>query len=87
MPTDENLPASLDEIWQLTREHLHRENAGNLDEILTDIGNRVVDRRDEPEESAEQLLYQAWKAASPETRHQLAELWIRAVGHEEFPQE
>lgn len=79
-------PASLHEAWELTRTHLHEDRAQHLDSLLHDLGDQAVNGP-MPSEPADKFAYHAWKGATPESRRQLAQLWIRAVGHGEFEQE
>lgn len=85
--SQEQLPTSLREVWEMTRRRLSENDATGWDAELARIGDAVVATGQEPESMPEQMVWRAWKTASPEMRHQLAELWIKTVGHGEFPQE
>lgn len=76
-------PRDLEGLWQYTERRLRAGEAAHLDDHLVALGNGA-DAGTITDPAARWAL-SAWQNASPTERQRLAQLFIQAVGHEEFP--
>ncbi len=87
MASERQLPRSVEEVWKFTKDKFEAGDAAHLDGILVQIGNDVVatsKSRPRDASSGDQMVWDAWKDASPREQQRLAELFMRSVGHREF---
>lgn len=83
MLMDSHQEPSIEDVWQLTRDHFASKDAANLDETLIAMGNQRLDGS-VPVTPEERLVYAAWSTGSASDRRRLAHLFMRTVGHQEF---
>ena len=77
---------SIDALERLVRDALASGRGAGLDRRLVAMGDHAAAGAPPPRE-AERWLWDGWRVAEPLERHQLAHLFIRAVGASHFPTE
>jgi hypothetical protein len=85
MDRERETPAHVDEVFDYVYDRLADGDAAHLDQELVALGDRAA-RTADPRalDDADRLVLAAWRHADAPTRHTLAHMAIRVVGHERF---